>query len=308
MNERVEQAEEQTRPFAHDATRAHYERTARARLWTWGAPALMFVLTVLSTLLAGALQRGVPPGMVFYRPSLLLEGLPYAATLLTILGAHEGGHYAASRRWGVDASLPWFLPAPSLIGTFGAVIRMRGIIPHRNALIDVAAAGPLAGMAVALPLLFTGLALSESVPAGVSGGIRLGTPLLFDVLARLAHGPISEGHDIVLHPVAFAGWCGLLVTALNLIPAGQLDGGHVAYALLGRRHAKASVAVGFALLAMGYWWPGWILWSVVVLALGRRHPPVLDAGAPLTIGRRILAFACMITLFCTFSLVPIRLF
>ena len=290
---------------------APFERVTDTRVPSWrtvGIPALMFVLTAVSTLLAGALQRGVAPGAVFSQPAALLVGLPYSLTLLLILGAHEMGHYVASRRWGVDASLPYFLPAPSLLGTFGAVIRIRGGILNRNALMDVAVAGPLAGLAAAVPALLVGLMMSRLAPGGSSLGIGLGTPLLFDGLAWLVHGPVPEGQTILLHPVAFAGWCGLLVTSLNLIPAGQLDGGHVVYTLLGGWHAKISVAIGLVLLVMGYWWPGWIFWSVMVLALGRRHPPLMDEWEPLTRKRRFWGFACMMLLVCTFTLTPIRLF
>ena len=290
---------------------ARFGRVAGTRLPSWrvlGIPALMFVLTLLSTLFAGALQRGVGPEAVFSQPAALLAGLPYSLTLLLILGAHEMGHYVASRRWGMDASLPYFLPAPSLLGTFGAVIRIRGRISNRNALMDVAVAGPLAGLAAAVPALLVGLMMSRLAPGGSSFGIELGTPLLFDGLAWLVHGPIRRGQTIFLHPVAFAGWCGLLVTSLNLIPAGQLDGGHVIYTLLGRWHAKISVAIGLVLLVMGYWWPGWVFWSVMVLALGRRHPPLMDEWEPLTRKRRFWGFACMMLLVCTFTLTPIRLF
>ena len=298
-------------PAQGESRAAMLESGAGGRRTSWrdvGLPALMFVLTLLSTLLAGALQRGVAPGTVFSQPSALLAGLPYSLTLLLILGAHEMGHYVAGRRWGVDASLPYFLPAPSLLGTFGAVIRIRGGIVNRNALMDVAVAGPLAGLAAAVPALLAGLMMSRLAPVGASPGIGLGTPLLFDGLAWLVYGPIPKGQTIVLHPVAFAGWCGLLVTSLNLIPAGQLDGGHVVYTLLGRWHAKISVAIGLVLLVMGYWWPGWILWSVIVLALGRRHPPLMDEWEPLTRKRRFWGFACMMLLVCTFTLTPIRLF
>ncbi len=275
---------------------------------TVGVPAALFALTVLSTLLAGTLQRGFAPDVILARPSALAAGLPYSLTLLLILGAHEMGHYVAVRRWGMAASLPYFLPAPSFLGTFGAIIRMRGRIRNRNALMDVAVSGPLAGMAVAVPAVCVGLALSMRVPGGGSGGIRLGSPLLFDGVAWLVHGPIPQGQDILLHPVAFAGWCGLLVTSLNLIPAGQLDGGHIAYALLGRRHARASLLVGLVLLAMGYWWPGWIFWAALTLLWGRRHPPLMEEWTPLARARRFWGYGCMMLLVLTFTLVPIRLF
>ncbi|MCE2454005.1 MAG: site-2 protease family protein [Nitrospinae bacterium] len=164
---------------------------------------MMFVLTLLSTLMAGALQRGFAPDAVFSQPAALLAGLPFSLTLLLILGAHEMGHYVASRKWGVDASLPYFLPAPSLLGTFGAVIRIRGGILNRNALMDVAVAGPLAGLAAAVPALIIGLMMSRLAPGGSSLGIGLGTPLLFD-------GLHPQGPD---HPPPPGGLCGLVRVA-----------------------------------------------------------------------------------------------
>ncbi|MEK6711601.1 MAG: site-2 protease family protein, partial [Nitrospinota bacterium] len=220
----------------------------RPRRGEWAVPLLMLLVTVLTTMIAGAFQRGVFPTDLLARPGLLAEGLPFSLTLLLILGAHESGHFLAARRWGVDSSLPYFIPAPTLFGTFGAIIRIRGRLLNRNALMDVAAAGPLAGLAVALPVTLAGLSLSRVVPAGggsgAAPGLGLGTPWLFDLAARLVLGPLGERVDVVLHPVAFAGWCGFLVTALNLIPAGQLDGGHIIYTLFGRWHRAITGAVG----------------------------------------------------------------
>ena len=165
---------------------ARFGRVAGTRLPSWrvlGIPALMFVLTLLSTLFAGALQRGVGPEAVFSRPAALLAGLPYSLTLLLILGAHEMGHYVSSRRWGMDASLPYFLPAPSLLGTFGAVIRIRGRISNRNALMDVAVAGPLAGLAAAVPALLVGLMMSGLAPREVRSESGWG-PLFYSTASR----------------------------------------------------------------------------------------------------------------------------
>ncbi len=179
----------------------------------------------------------------------------------------------------------------------------------RNALLDVAVAGPLAGVAVALPATLVGLSLSRVVPltgGGHFGGLGLGTSWLFDTAVWAVLGPLSPGANVVLHPVAFAGWCGLLVTSLNLIPAGQLDGGHVVYTLFGRWHRPISYGVGLGLLVMAYWWQGWLIWGAVVLFLGRRHPPLLDEWEPLSRGRRLVGCACMILMVLTFSWVPIQ--
>lgn len=284
------------------------------RLVSWDSPylpLLLFVLTLLTTLLAGAMQRGVSPLDAAQDPALLLRGFPFAGTLMLILGAHELGHYFAGRRWGVAATLPFFIPAPTLFGTFGALIRIRGYIPNRRALLDLAVAGPLAGMAVALPATAAGLMLSRVVPqkaAMAGGGLGLGTSWLFEWTSWLTLGPAGPGNDVVLHPVAFAGWCGFLVTSLNLIPAGQLDGGHIVYALFGRWHRPISLGVGCALAGMSYWWPGWLIWAAVALLLGRRHPPLLDEGDGLGPGRRLLGIVCLALLVVTFTRVPLLLF
>ena len=187
-------------------------------------PAGLFAVTVLTTLVAGALQAGVNP---FEDPWQIWKGIPFSFTLLLILGCHELGHWLASRRHGVDVSFPYFIPGPTLVGTFGAFIAMKSPISDRNALIDIGAAGPLAGLAVTIPVLFVGLALSQVVPAvqteGV--GIHLGECALFSAVNWIVNGTIGPDQDVILHPVAFAGWIGLLVTSLNLIPVGQLDGG-----------------------------------------------------------------------------------
>ncbi len=270
-------------------------------------PALLFLLTVLTTLGAGAMQRGISPGAVWAMPALLLEGLPFSATLLLILGAHELGHFFAGRYWGVGVSLPHFIPAPTLFGTFGAVIRIRGPILSRKALLDVAVAGPLAGMAVTLPATLIGLSMSKVVPAGGEGpGLGLGTSLLFEAMAWIAVDARGAGEGLILHPVAFAGWCGFLVTSLNLIPAGQLDGGHIVYALIGRWHRAISNAVGLALIGMAYWWPGWLLWAAVALFLGRRRPPLWDPSEPLGKGRILLAYSCIILMLLTFTWIPLQ--
>ena len=174
-------------------------------------PLIFFLVTCFTTLVAGTLQRGISPGAMWANPVLLYEGLPFAGTLMLILGAHELGHYFTSRRWGVNASLPYFIPAPSLLGTFGAVIRIRSVIRNRKALMDIAVAGPLAGMAAALPAAVAGLYLSRIVeldPGAGGSGFGLGTSWLFDALTWLVIGSRADEAVIVLHPAAFAGWCG----------------------------------------------------------------------------------------------------
>jgi len=269
-------------------------------------PLVLFLLTCFTTLLAGAMHVGISPESIFSNPLHLLHGFRYAATLLLILGAHEMGHYFASRRWGVDASLPYFIPAPTLFGTFGAVIRIRGPILDRRALLDVALAGPLAGMAVALPAALIGVWMSKVVMAG-GGGLSLGESLLFKAVTWSVHGVQGPGEVIVLHPIAFAGWCGFLVTSLNLIPAGQLDGGHIVYALFGKWHRTLSNTVGVVLIGVAYWWPGWLLWAVIALFLGRCHPPVYGEDDILGRGRRFLGYSCIILMLLTFTWIPLQI-
>jgi membrane-associated protease RseP (regulator of RpoE activity) len=234
--------------------------------------------------MTGGLMTVVVPGQ---GPFLALDvgaGLRLAFGLLSILLAHEMGHYLACRYYGVDATLPFFLPLPlmSPVGTLGAFIRIRAPIPHRRALFDIGVAGPLAGFAVCLPVLWLGLHEARVIPLDPdAGGIFLGEPLLFQWIARVIHGPVAEGMTLTLGPLGLAAWFGLLVTALNLMPVGQLDGGHVTYGLLVRRAHQISRVAWWVCVALVYFGPNWILWAILLRVLGRRHPPTLnDALAP----------------------------
>ena len=267
---------------------------------------LLFLATVLTTLLAGSLTAGANP---LSEPLGILEGLPFAASLLGILGVHELAHYYASRRHRVEASLPLFLPGVLPFGTFGALIKIRSRIPNRSVLLEIGAAGPLAGFAAALPVAVAGLSLSSFVPISPSGesGIAFGSPLAFTFLERAVLGPRPEGHALLLHPVAFAAWIGFFVTALNLLPAGQLDGGHILYALLGKRQHGLARAVILLLIPLGFLWPGWLLWGALVSLMGYRHPPILAEDHPPD-GRRttagVLAAAVLVL---TFTPVPVAI-
>jgi membrane-associated protease RseP (regulator of RpoE activity) len=267
---------------------------------------VLFLTTLLTTTLAGSFQAGVNP---FADPWLLTRGLPFSITLMSILLVHEMGHFVVSRWHGVEATPPYFIPGPPfLIGTFGAFIRMR-TPTSRLALFDVGAAGPWAGFLVAVPAVLYGLAHSDVRPlvAGSSGGIELGDSLVFGFLARLVLGVSPNDVTIMLHPVALAGWFGLFVTFLNLLPVGQLDGGHVIYALLGRAHrwvARAGVAVILVLATFG--WQGWLLWAVMVTMLGLDHPPTFD-DRPLDPRRRVAAWLTIGLFIGTFMAVPIQL-
>jgi membrane-associated protease RseP (regulator of RpoE activity) len=257
-------------------------------------PLVLFLLTLLCTTALGArvqfhFERNLPGldfvedfmafGDLVHRPALLLDGLPYSVTLLLILLAHEFGHYFACRYHGVLCTLPWFLPAPSFIGTFGAFIRFRSPLKSRRELFDVGIAGPFAGFIFLLPALGIGLALSRVVPGlGESGDARLGLPLAIQWVGGWLF-PGANLADLNMHPVARAAWVGLLATALNLLPIGQLDGGHVVYSWLAERHRWVSLSTIAVLALMGFvFWP-WFFWAGVLALVGRRHFPVYDAEA-----------------------------
>ena len=274
-------------------------------------PVILFLATVVTTLGAGAMMAGADP---FADPAALLEGVPFSAALLVILLAHEFSHYLISHRHGVQASLPMFIPAPSLVGTFGAVIRIESPIPDRRSLLEIGIAGPLAGFLVALPIAVVGLKLSHvavhpaSTAAGAGGGgdmgIGLGSSLLFTLLERLVLGPLPQNASLVLHPVAFAAWIGLFVTAINLLPVGQLDGGHVLYALAGKRQEGISRVVVLALAPLGFLWWGWFLWGGVLLLIGLRHPPVLAEGSRVGMREHVLGAIAAALLLLTLAPVP----
>jgi membrane-associated protease RseP (regulator of RpoE activity) len=269
----------------------------------------LLLATVVTTVIAGALQQGVNP---LETPELLYKGIPFSFTLLLILGAHEMGHYLVSRQHHLDVSLPYFIPAPPIpfiIGTFGAFIRIRSPIRDKRALLDVGCAGPLTGVMVSIPVILVGLKLSAvTVIGGGEGTLTLGEPLLFKLLSWLALGPLTPDQNIVLHPVAFAGWIGLLVTALNLIPVGQLDGGHVAYALFPEHHRYISlVSLGLLVICGVLFWQGWLLWAALIAFLGWRHPPPYQFWVPLDRRHRVLGIITIAVFVLTFSPAPFTL-
>jgi membrane-associated protease RseP (regulator of RpoE activity) len=224
-------------------------------------------------------------------------GWIYAAAVLGILLCHEFGHYVQARRYGVPASLPYFIPMPiGPIGTMGAVIGMRGHMGNRKALYDIGISGPLAGLVPTLICCVVGLYLSNVVPAvATPNEPSLGAPLLFHWLAPMVLGPIPPMHMIDLHPLAFAGWVGVFITALNLIPLGQLAGGHILYALLRKRaHIVAQVLLAAAMIGVilgGYW--GWTLMILLLMLMGPRHPPTANDEVPLGAARTILGWATL---------------
>jgi membrane-associated protease RseP (regulator of RpoE activity) len=285
-----------------------FEETAFSK---WTLPISLFVATIFTTLWAGAYQAYSGPihgpvNFLLEHPDTLWRGIPFAATLLLILVTHECGHYVLSRIHGVPASLPLFIPGPPyFIGTFGAIIRLRAPIMNRRALFDIGVAGPLAGFVVAVAALVIGLNLSTVVDRTATYGLQLGEPLLLQFISWLVVGSLPPGADIVLHPIGFAAWFGLFVTSLNLIPIGQLDGGHVAYALWGSRQRTIAFATVPLLIVLGFvGWPGWFLWAFMAGLWGFGHPPVLDPHMALGQGRVIVGWIALAVFVLTFAPIP----
>ncbi len=283
-------------------------------------PVLLFFTTALTTCMMGArfaanFAIGLPPiaqdsdmfpfAWIFSHPSRLLLGLPFAGTILAILLAHELGHYFACRRQGVYASLPYFLPAPTLSGTAGALIRLRSRVPTRTALLDIGFSGPLCGFAVCLPLSFLGLLLSTPSVTGTS--FISSTPPAFWLMNFAIHqfrpGAPTVGH-LLFHPVLLACWIGMFITFLNLLPAGQLDGGHILYSILPRMQRRITFAVvGLLVVAGVVLWIGWLFWAALLLLPFMRHPKT-DLDPPLQKGERWLPLAALALLLLTLMPAP----
>jgi membrane-associated protease RseP (regulator of RpoE activity) len=264
-------------------------------------PIGLFLATAVTTSIAG------------FTSTYSLSGLWYAAAILLILGAHEFGHYFACRWHNVDCTLPYFLPIPlPLTGTLGAVIKIKEPFPSRTALFDIGVAGPIAGFVTLLPFMIGGIMFSEVVALPEdAGGLFLGEPLLFKSLARFIHGPLPEGTDIVIHPMGFAAWFGMLATALNLMPFGQLDGGHIAYAVLGPRAKGLSlvtlaVVIGLAIVSLS-WIAMAVMLTVMTFLVGLRHPAPYDDVTPLSRGRLIVAAIAVLIFIGCFTPVPLTI-
>jgi membrane-associated protease RseP (regulator of RpoE activity) len=312
------------------------EKAVQKRAWLNG---VLFALTLFSTFVVGlglsftyiypdapGFPPAVEPGLrAFLEPRVLLLGLLYSGVLMVILTGHELGHYLACRRYGLAATLPYFIPAPNLFGTFGAFIKIKSPINLKRQLFDVGAAGPLAGFALALPALFIGLVYSKVVPlAAGESTLSLGEPLLFKLGSALFFKHVPAGSDIMLHPVGFAGWVGLLVTSLNLLPLGQLDGGHIAYALFGKRRRILSSSALGALIILGVlYFAGWLVWGglgllfvlsfrlkrpepLYRLASRLRHPPIQDEAVPLNRGRVIVGILVILIFILSFIPDPVK--
>lgn len=266
---------------------------------------ILFGLTLLSCLFAGA---QMVEGLVAVNWNLL-DGLPFAATLLTILLAHEFGHYLTARRLGSPTSLPYFIPLPiSIFGTLGAVITAGAPIRNRRHLLAIGAAGPLAGLVLAIPLLWIGLGMSQVQPLPAGPYSLEGNSLLYAAMKVLMFGRFlpSGGEDVFIHQVAFAGWAGLLVTGLNLLPVGQLDGGHIAYALLGRQRARVLGWIVMVILAgLSFVWTGWLVVLGLLLLVGRVQDMPLDDITELTGRQKLLAFVMGVILVLVFVPAPL---
>ena len=287
------------------------------RLWLH---ILLFLLTLFTTTLVGAhMAYNFANNLPFFDLETDLNiftiglrdfgafrsGLPFSFTLLTILMAHELGHYFACIFYGVDATLPFFLPAPTPVtGTLGAFIRIRSAIYRKHILFDIGIAGPLAGFLFLIPALAIGIAFSKVIP-GINhqGSLQFGVPGLQWILERWIFPGVSPA-DIYLHPVARAAWVGMFATALNLIPAGQLDGGHIIYALTGKAHKWITNIFLLALLPMGKFWNGWWFWAVVLFFVARKHPPVYDY-TPIGTTRIKLGVLALVVFALCFSITPI---
>lgn len=265
---------------------------------------ILFLLTVITTFAAGAMMGGEN---FISNPLLILKGWSFAVPLLLILLCHEFGHYIESKKSGIKVSLPYFIPGPTILGTFGAVIRSKSPFKNRKNLLDVGAAGPIAGFVVAVIAVILGLFYSQVVEAVPEGSISLGDSLIFKLLSFLVLKNIPEGHDVLLSPTAFAGWAGILVTMLNLLPIGQLDGGHIMYALLGRRQKRIALITVAILIPLGiFMWPGWLVWVILILIIKLGHPPTLNDQIPLGLKRKIIGWTAMGIFILSFTPVPIK--
>jgi len=242
-----------------------------------------------------------------------VNGFWYSISIITILLSHEMGHYFMCRKYNIRATLPFFIPFPvpplNPFGTMGAVIKIEDRIPNRKALFDVGVAGPLAGLVFTIPALIIGLKLSTVVEIRdlSPNTLYLGESLLFSQVSRLIIGKLPEGYDVILHPMAFAGWAGLFVTALNLLPLGQLDGGHVMYAIFGQASGNIYKLVLVAFIVVcAIWYPGWLLLIILFIWFGYRHPPPTDDLTPLDHRRRILGYFVFAIFIFSFTPVPFR--
>jgi len=241
-------------------------------------------------------------------PKIINLSIIYMVVLLTILMSHELGHFLTCRYYRIDATLPYFIPAPTLIGTMGAFIKIKSPITRKKQLFDIGVAGPLAGFVLSLPALIYGLSLSKAVPSlPIEGSLVFGEPILLKMISGVVFKNVPGNYDIILHPVAFAGWVGILVTSFNLFPIGQLDGGHVIYALLGQRSKSLARFILVIFIVMGiFFWVGWFVWAVLISFLGLKHPRIIDEVIPLSQGRKVIGIVVFIIFILSFIPDPVK--
>ncbi len=298
----------------------------------YGLAVLLFLLTALTTTTLGPVtyllsrtdvQTDLPTAWgvvltprvalaVWRDPALLRIGVIFTFSALVILLAHELGHYIACRLYRLPCTPPFFLPVPFGLGTFGAFIRIRAPIRSKRELFDVGVAGPIAGFVMLIPFLLYGVAHSQVVSivptteSEASGALFApGKCLALAIAARIFHGPLPEGWYLNLHPAALGAWFGLFATSLNLLPLGQLDGGHILYAAMGRLQRRLALPLWLALGLTGFYWPGWLLWCVIVLLIGLHHPPLRDERIPLDRKRRLLAWLALVMFILSFMPIPL---
>ena len=289
--------------------------TAKSLAFPW-LNVILFGVTVLTTLATGALMEGADwiadPLLIFNEPlRIILAGLPFSASLLSILLFHEFGHYIAARIHGVKVSLPYFIPAPppfSLLGTMGALIKSRSAFLNKRQLLDVAAAGPLAGLTIAIIVIIIGVKTSSVQQiAPDSGGIVCGESILFQLITYAIKGPIPDGSALFKSSVVFAGWVGILVTMFNLLPLGQLDGGHIAYALFGKWQKNLAYLVIAGLVVLSLYWFGWTIWILIGILLKPGHPPTVMDELPLGKWRKLIGIVSIIAFVICFIPGPIEI-
>ena len=295
----------------------------------YGLAVLLFLTTFFTTTTLGPVtylmsRTDVVTGLISFLtpelvssvwsdPTLLRIGLTFSLTALFILLCHELGHYIACRRYGLPCTLPYFLPVPVGLGTFGAFIRIYAPIRSKRELFDVGVAGPIAGFVALLPFLFYGVAHSHPVPLSAASGpeptilLAPGRSLAVELVARIFHGPLGPDIYLDLHPMALGAWLGLFATALNLLPLGQLDGGHILYSVLGRWQRKLALPLWLTLAALGFLWSGWWIWCVMVFLIGLFHPPVRDERTPLDAKRRAIALLALLIFVLSFMPTPLEL-
>lgn len=292
---------------------------ARRKIWL---NVILFVITVFSTFFVGIthslsfkyaeLLTNNSEVMlsidIFKDPQVISLSIIYAVVLIGILLGHEFGHYFTCRHYNIDATLPYFIPAPTLIGTLGAFIKIKSPITRKQQLFDIGIAGPLTGFILSLPALVYGLSLSRVIPPLPQGeALLFGEPLLLKLIGSVIFKDIPSGYDILIHPIAFAGWVGILVTSFNLFPVGQLDGGHISYALFGPKSRVLARVFLWIFIFMGIiFWIGWFIWAFILLILGMKHPRIIDEETPLSPRRKLLGFIALAIFILSFIPDPIK--